>query len=190
MYPPDNPYHLLGQRKPGEKTFAFMSTSRQSNLLLVGYPSHVPCTALQEAGITPRIMTFTKHACKWCLAHLIWKHLWSPVKERAQLRTLTVNQQTDCKQHLRFYLQSSSRSQWRCEVWAAEAAQVWTESKKPALKWKWGAKRVLRPREGIWDLEGYYGGITPWKHSHWVLNRDREEVNSWKRSDIKPSCII
>lgn len=41
MYPPDNPYHLLGQRKPGEKTFSFASTSRQSNLFLVSYSSHV-----------------------------------------------------------------------------------------------------------------------------------------------------
>lgn len=150
MYPPDNSYHLLGQRKPGEKTFAFMSTSRQSNLLLVSCPSHVPCTALQEASIAPRIMTFTKCACKRCLAHLIWKHLRSPVKERAQLRTLAANQQADCKQHWCFYPQSSSRSQCRCEAWAAEAAQVWTESRKPALKLKWGAKRDLRPRRVLW----------------------------------------
>lgn len=167
-----------------------MSTSRQSNLLLVSYPSHVPGTALQEAGITPRIMTFTKCACKRCLVHLIWKHLWSPVKARAQLRTLAVNKQADCTHHLQFYLQSSSRSQWRCEGWAAEAVQVWAESRKPALKWIWGAKRDLRCREGIWDLEGYYDGITPSKHSHLVSNRDRAEINSWKMSDIKPSCIV
>ena len=152
MHPPHNPYHLLGQRKPREKTFPFMSTSRQSKLFLVSCPSRVPCTSLQEAGITPRIMTFTKWACKQCLAHLIWKQLYSPVKERAQLKTLAINQQADCKQYLHFCLQSSSRSQWRCGVWAAEATQVWTESKKPALKWKWGAKSDLRPREGIWDL--------------------------------------
>lgn len=42
------------------KTFAFKSIARQSNLLLVSCPSHVLCTALQEASIKPRIMTFTK----------------------------------------------------------------------------------------------------------------------------------
>lgn len=58
---------------------------------------------------------------------------------------LSANQQSDRKHHLRFYLQSSSRSQSfslesSCKVWAAEVPQVWTEKQENSFKMKVGTK--------------------------------------------------
>lgn len=85
MYSLCNPYYLLRQRKREKKTLAFMSTSRQSKFLFTSYPA-----MYRNSTSHPKIMTFTKGACKRHLEHLIWKNFCFLVEKIVHLRTLSI----------------------------------------------------------------------------------------------------